>query len=331
MSIRDNILATLAYYDVFDFPLKAEEVAARFVNFRHLNQFSDIARPLVLRCPQIQEIKKDLDQLILDGLVGRAGEYYFLFDREYLAPLRLKREKTANRKWRIARRAIWWLRFVPYVQAVFASGSLAMRNTDELSDLDVLIVVKHGRIWLARFLILAVLSILGVRRRGSDKIAPDKICPNHFITDKSLCIPFKSIYTAQTYANLVPIYCRAIELIQRFKEANQWVLDYVSQWNFNFVEVKPQQKPQQPMFGSSTSKHWSVAQSLENWLRQYQSKRIARNPHTGQPGGRVIYTDEQLEFHPSSIESGIIRKYNQKMKDLGLDQFAQEKSSLDKF
>ena len=35
-NLRHNILATLAYYDIFDFPLKAEKIFARLINFRHL-------------------------------------------------------------------------------------------------------------------------------------------------------------------------------------------------------------------------------------------------------------------------------------------------------
>src|SRR3989344_5892114 len=217
--LRPNILATLAYYDIFDFPLKAEEVFARLINFKHLGQSVDIASPLYLRCPEIGQIQKELDLLILDRTINRADNYYFLFGREYLIPLRLKREEIAKRKWRIARRAIWWLRFIPYLRAVFASGSLAMNNTDELSDLDVLVAVKHGRIWLARLLITAMLSVLHFRRRGRDRIAPDKICLNHYISDEALFIPHQSIYNAQTYANLVPIL--ASEMITKnFQKTN---------------------------------------------------------------------------------------------------------------
>src|SRR3989344_6398789 len=88
------------------------------------------------------------------------GSYEYLFDREYLVPLRKERERIAKRKWRIARRVAWWMRFLPFVRVVFASGSLSMNNTDELSDLDVVIVAKHGYIWTTRFLVNGLLFLL---------------------------------------------------------------------------------------------------------------------------------------------------------------------------
>lgn len=350
---RQNILATLAYYDVFDWPLKIGEILTKLVKIFP----ADIKHTTYNL--QLKTIQTDLDQLVLDRMVDFADGFYFLAGyapletdrpkavvavpsagrfltgREHLVPLRLKREKIAKRKWRLARRAVWWLRFVPYVRAVFASGSLAMRDTDELSDLDVLIVVKHGRIWLARFFVLAALSLLRMRRKAGDKVAPDKICPNHFITDKSLRIPFKSIYTAQTYANLIPIYIDGQTLIEEFKKANEWVLDYVIGWNFGFVEVKPQQKVVEPLKRGSTTKLWELlldhsglGHILENWSRRYQSWRIARNPMTrNHAAGHVMFNDGQLAFHPDSIEKEIIDGYNGRLAQFGLSELAAERDS----
>ena len=320
LELKENILATLAYYDIFDFPLKTEEIFERLTNFKHLYIST------ALQLYSYKEIQKGLDQLVIDRAISIREGYYFLDDREYLVPLRLKREKIAKRKWRIAKRVIWRLRFVPYLRAVFASGSLAMRNTDELSDLDVLIVVRPGRIWLTRLLITAMLSILRVRRRGRDRIAPDKICLNHYITDKSLRIPFKSIYTAQTYTNLASMYVSDQLLIENFMNANEWVLDYVYSWNIKSVCTKSQQT----MLARAAEWFLEIlgwGHFFNKMAGQYQSKRIAKNPVTTQMGGRVIFNDDQLEFHPHSIEIKIIQSYNERLNLLGLSEFAIEKNS----
>lgn len=339
MNLRENILATLAYYDVLDLPLRVEEILARLVNFKHLDVASVTRMPLaVLAVPQVPpqgpqgaslltDIKKGVDQLILNGLVNRVEDYYFLFDREYLVPLRFKHEKVAKYKWRKARRAIRWLRLVPCVEAVFASGSLAINNTDELSDLDVLVVVGHGRMWTARLLISAILSILRMRRRGLDKIAPNKICLNHYISDKSLKIPFKSIYNAQTYSNLVPVYLRNTILMPEFKKENAWVLDFVFNWN---IPDKPSIKSgllEMAIKLVETILNTKLGNALERWARHLQYQRIARNPLTKKPGGRVIFSDEQLEFHPHSIETSIIKKYNDNLVKLGMPELAIEQDS----
>ena len=66
---------------------------------------------------------------------------------------------------------------------------------------------------------------------------------------------------------------------------------------------------------------------LEKLARDYQSRRIANNPVTRQAGGRVIFTDEQLEFHPHSVETQIIKSYNERLQKLNLPQLAVEMDS----
>ncbi len=327
MILRQNILATLGYYDVLDVPLKKDEILARMISFKHLNSEESRVMPFLMWPSLKIDVERELDQLIIDGVVDRVGDCYFLFGREYLVPLRFKNEKIAIHKWRKTLFAVKWLRIVPYVEIVFASGSLAINNTTELSDLDVLIIVKKGRIWLTRLLIIVLLSVLRVRRRGSDKIAPDKICLNHYISDESLQIPFKSIYNAQTYSNLVTIYARENEMVEKFKEANGWVTDFVLNWN---------------MFSSPILKggiagglariteaflNNKVGDFFEKIARKLQYERIRNNPATNESGGRIVFNDEQLEFHPHSIETSIIRKYNDNLIKLDLADLAVERDS----
>jgi predicted nucleotidyltransferase len=320
---ENNILATLVYYDIFDLPLKKEEIFKRLFVFDHLS--SEMASKVLSE----SELNLGLEQLVEKGTVGVRDGYYFLFGREYLIPYRLKKEKLAISRLKRTRQAVSCLRLIPNLLAVFASGSLAMRNTDELSDLDILIVTKAGRIWLARLYVTIFLSLLGIRRKGTDKIAPNKICPNHYITDESLLIPFKSIYNAQTYSNLVPIYARDKKLIEEFKKANSWVLDYVRGWG----NIDSENKILKPGFFVLLAKikekslNNKLGDLLEKLARSFQFKRIASNPLTKQSGGRVVFNDRQLEFHPSSIEEDIIQKYNQHVTELGLAEFAHEKNS----
>ncbi len=326
-NLGENILATLAYYNIFDFPLTSNELLAYLVNFKHLKAAGNTENYTDNLKPKIEEIKKELDQIILDGIVQRREEYYFLFGREYLVPLRLKRKKIANQKWQTIRRAVRWLQLIPSVQAIFASGSLAMNNTDELSDLDVFIVAKNGQIWLSRILILGITSLLGMRRKGTDRIAPNKICTNHFVTEGSLNIPFKSMYTAQTYSNLVPIFTKNKIIIQEFKKENSWVLDYVYGWN---MKNDPMLKPG-PMTAFSKIEDMVLgmpfAIRLENLARNYQLKRITKSLFAAQGRGRIIFNDNQLEFHPHSIENTIIPSYNNHLNLLGLSELAVEKNS----
>ena len=193
----------IVYYDCLDYPLTSEELAI----------FSFI----------------DDGELEAEGLIEVSSGFHFLKDRESLVKTRKERSRLAGEKWKKMMKAVRWLRFVPYIRLVFASGSLAFRNTIRKSDLDLLIVVKSGRIWISRFLAVVLLGLLGLRRKRGQKVAPDKVCLNHFITDRSLYIPRKSVYTAQLYARLAPVLGDG-KLLDDFCEANKWVGDYIVGW-----------------------------------------------------------------------------------------------------
>ena len=279
--------------------------------------------------PKIEEIKSTLRFLLAEKKIILSDSFYFLPGREHLIPFRLKKEKIARDKWR---RVLWIvsrLRIIPYIRLVLASGSLAINNTSELSDLDVMIVTKHGRIWLTRLFIYILLSLLGVRRKNFEKIAPDKFCANHYITDESLEIPYHSIYNAQTYVNLIPIYARDHDLFKKFREKNNWVSYFV----YNWTNLNSNNKKLTLGFVGMIA---SVGEHLLNnrfgdWLeklaRKYQYQRIVKNPMTKQRGGRVVFNDDHLEFHPNSIEQEIITKHNERLVGLGLSNFAHEKNS----
>ncbi len=326
--MKKNILATLAYYDVFDLPLKEEEVFKFFFNFKHLSAFGDG------RAPNFGEVKAGLEELTSDGVIGLSGGLYFLFGRDYLVPLRLRREKMAKKKWRRVFCAARWLKILPYVKAVFASGSLAMSNAEELGDLDILIVVKYGRIWLSRLLVSGLLSLIGMRRKYNQKIAPDKVCLNHYITNKSLPILYKSIYTAQTYINLKPVFISDPRIVAEFYKANSWLGDYVLNFEAKKLTAEKTNMATGHNFLTKAKSragelilNTRIGDWLEGQARRWQTSRIEKHKKQDPPGGRVVYNDEQLEFHPGSAEKEIIEKYNQRLENLGLSELAVEKDS----
>lgn len=293
----------IIYYDSLDYPLTLEE----------LELFSF----------------KDEKERRTDNLIETVKGFYFLKDRN-LIETRKERNEIAKKKWEKALKAIKWLRLVPYIRLVFASGSLALSNTDKDSDLDVLIVAKHGRIWTARILTVLLLSLLGVRRTRYEKVAPDKICLNHFITDKSLYIPRKSIYTAQLYARLVPILVEDKKLVNDFCEANDWVGDYIAGWpnSIKYEALSIKRNIILNFIRKSGEKilNTKLGDWLERILKKYQLQRINSYHLTHKSGGRVKADDESLEFHPDSPEFKIIERYNKKMIELGFEDLTEKTS-----
>lgn len=294
-----GVFKTIVYYDCLDYPLSGEELESF--------SFKDDG-----------EVKNNLIQL--------ASGFHFLKGREDLVQLREEKNRIAKNKWQKALKAAKWLCLVPYIRLVFASGSLALSNTDKESDLDVLLVVKHGRIWTARLLTILLLSLLGVRRTRYERVAPDKICLNHFITDKSLYIPRKSIYTAQLYTRLIPVMGEE-KLVDDFCEANAWIKEYIPKF-----KIQTTSKFKIQNFIKKTGEKFlntKLGDWLEKILKKYQLRRINSFHLTHKPGGRVKADEESLEFHPDSPELRIIEKYNQKMRELGFEDLT-EKTSFDK-
>lgn len=294
--LRDEILATLSYYDVHDMPLTAEEI------FRYLIRTSSTDIPTR---PKISEC---CETLIQEGVVGKRDGYFFLFGREYIVPLRAKYAEYAQRKWRITRRTARLLAAVPFIRLLFVSGSLSFNNTDELSDLDVVIVAKHGRIWTTRLLVSALLSLLGMRRRFEDRVAPNKICPNHFITNESLHIPFQNMYTAQLYANLVPVSVTDPTLLKEFQIQNEWLFHYMHHWQMSDDRILTT-----PFANMLRTMGEKIANVIGDWLeakaRDYQKRFIIEHARPVTPGGHLTYTDEALAFHAQSSASAILAKY----------------------
>ena len=232
-----------------------------------------------------------------------------LFGRDYLIPLYKRREEFAKVKWRKALRALRWYRLVPFVRAVFVSGSLSINNADELSDFDLIIVAKHGRIWLVRAMTLALFQLLGVLRKHIHHAghAPDKICPNHYITDRSLAIPFRNIYTAQLYSRLAPVIINDRNLIENFKKENGWVTEYFP-WN---MDMSRKLKAKSYNLKAGKLGNW-----LERYARDYQLRRIKANGVVPIPGGHLICTDDMLAFHSGSNAGKIIEEYQANMRKL---------------
>lgn len=313
--LEKSIIATLAYYDILGLPLTGFEVYKYLTNVDNPISFYNV-----------------LDLLENNGLLqkhlGRKNGFYFLKGRVNIVWQRIKKEKIIQEKWKKRKSTIKLLAAVPFLRTVVLSGSMAVGNTGKDSDIDLLIIVKTGRIWTTRLLVTILLSILGARRHG--KFIKDRICLNHYITDTSLKINFPSLYNAQTYVHLIPILGDA-KMFTRFQKENSWVREklpfYLSTSNGGNLKYLKSSLFLRVIAGLGElvlREKWG--DFVERILAGWQRKVIGRK--TDASGrGRITVDDTQLEFHPSSPEAWIIDKYNRKIEELGFPELAQEKDS----
>lgn len=319
--IEKNILATVSYYDIFDYPLTGFEL------WRYLIRGGDLAATGPVEAGDMFEALRD-SEFLKDKVSHRFG-FYFLAGREEIAEIRLKRKKLADGKWRKIRRIFSILALVPYVRGIFVSGSLAMENSKEDSDVDIIVVAKHGRIWTVRTFMTLLTFLLGVRRYGNK--TKDRICLNHYITDKSLRIPFESLYNAQSYAHLLNVYKEDADMFRRFQENNSWLGKYIANYKASELHsVRAIKRNSLVLFAARIFEFVSsgaIGNAAENIFFNIESRRIRRDPLYEKTGGRITIDDKQLEFHPDSHEYFIIPEFNRRMEEIGLAEFAGQKDS----
>ena len=323
--LRNSILATLVYYDVFGRPLTLLEIYKYLINPARISRITDGIGEI-----KLSDVAEELDRLVSSGVIGSKNGFYFLNGREVVYELRMDRDRISARKWKKFMNMFKPLALAPYLRGVFASGSMAINNTDEKSDFDLLVIARAGRLYTCRFFLWAISSLMGTRRKKYEKIAPNKLCFNHYITDEALNIPYESIFNAQAYINLKPVMIEP-ELIDRFYSKNLWLNNYI--YNFHpqkeFVgrNVVPSRFLKMSarfieIFLNSYMGDW-----IEKILKKYQQNLIAKNPKTYEAGGRVVFNDNELEFHPQSFEKTVISKYKEGLRRSGVVSFIEESDS----
>lgn len=321
---RNPILATIAYYDIFDVPLTLFEVHKFLINPARLS------RNPVPETITLGQIDSDLRDLLQVGLVKMQNGFYFLPGRERLYELRIEREKIATAKWKKFLKTAHWFQAVPYLRGMLASGSMALGNTDNESDFDVLVIAASSRLYTCRVLLSLMASLFGVRRKRFDKTAPDKFCFNHYITDASLSIRHESLYNAQTYIHLKPVLIDD-DLFENFYASNLWLNKYVYNFRPANVFVRRSVKPNTILRSIAVLGEFflnnKLGDLLELSLKKYQHRRIRSNPVTYEKGGRIVFNDDELEFHPHSFEAKAIDRYNRALRNFGIVPLEEEKDS----
>jgi hypothetical protein len=201
-AVEEAILRTVAYADVFDYPLTAHEI--------HRYLAGVPAHPSV--------VQRTLgDRLLAHGQLVQNRGYISLHGREAIVATRLQRKAISDRLWRKGQRYGLAIARLPFVRLVAVTGTLAVNNAERDADIDYLIVVAPGRVWLARQLCL-VLVYLGRVERVT-------ICPNYVISTHALNQFERSFFTAHELAHMVPLY--GLDIYQELLEANAWAWEYL--------------------------------------------------------------------------------------------------------
>lgn len=272
--ISKAVIQTLQYSDHFGFPLTFEELHLRLVQFR---------------CSKSQ-LDTLLSSMVISKLIQKKGEYYHLPGRAKVITQRTRNLETSKAPLIKARKWSKILGKVSGVLAIYLTGSLAMSNSTQNSDIDFLIITKNNQLWTTRFVLTIYTSLLGLRRTPQSKQHTGKLCLNLYLTPQSFLLPpsKRSLYTAYELIQATPLYDPQ-NTQSALLSTNTWIHNYLP----NFPIPKPTMRlPQE------NGKTGMLEYILYNLQLLYMKNKITREH----------ITKGAAFFHPNNPGDSVLKK-----------------------
>ncbi len=200
-ALQQAIVQTVAYADVFDYPLTADELQRYLIG---VNASRAAVRSALA------------NGHLVPGLVCHNGRYFTLAGREAAIEIRRARAAISAELWRRAIRYGRLIGNLPFVRMVAVTGALAMDNVAD-GDIDYLIVTEPERLWLCRALVVGVVKVAA--RRGVT------LCPNYFLSERALVLVERNLFTAHEVAQMVPLM--GLDTYERLRALNRWTESFL--------------------------------------------------------------------------------------------------------
>ena len=296
--MEKSILATIAYFDVFNYPLTVTEIWKWLYSKEESRDGS----------PTIGEIWKILENnQSLKSLVNSRRGFYFLKNRDDLVEIREARYVLAVKKIKRARRVVKFLKFIPGIKMIALCNSLAWTNAREESDIDFFIVTDKNKIWTARFWSAGFLQIFGLR--PSKKNTRDKICLSFFadydsLNLESLATESPDIYLIYWVAQLQPLFDRG-GMYNKFWQANAWIKKFL-----------PNVFPRDEVNEISENRPGKIGLG-EKFFRWMQLKLMPKSlKDMANRDSRVVVSDHMLKFHANDRREEYKKMWEEKVVNL---------------
>lgn len=293
--IEENILSTLAYFDLFSYPLNRGEIYLFLPAKCDMNNFNYILNKLV----NVQHIY-------------RFEKYYSLRNDHYLIERRNKGNKHAAKLMLTAQKVCNLLARFPYVRGIGISGSLSKNFADENADIDLFIITAENRLWVARTLMHGFKKLTYLFNKQH------YFCMNYYIDERDLQIHEKNIYTAIEIATLIPLHGDTV--FEQFYNANAWSREYLPNKCLRLTTAKALKKSAiksfvEMLFNNrlgNTIDNLMMKITANRWLKKKQMKKLNTR-------GIVLCLDCGKHYakpDPRNFQDKLIVKYQNKVSQL---------------
>ena len=250
ITLQSDILKTLAYFDIFHYPLTNEEIR----NF------------LGIKATQ-QQVDEQLIQMEVKDIIYKIDDFYSLHNDLFLVVRRKNGNQKAVTEIHNAVKAAKILYRFPFVEGLALSGSLSKNYADENTDIDFFIITKANRLWIARTLMHIFYRFASLAGRQ------DWFCMNYYIDENGMEIEEKNIFTAIEIVTLIPM--QGIEKITAFINKNKWTTSFLPAYT---TESSSSTKNKKGFVRIVLEKllSGSIGNAIDNWLLKTTANRWAK-------------------------------------------------------
>ena len=291
------VLRTIIYYDIFNYPLTE----------------NDIMNNCGLSNTSSKPCSNALKYLVEKNIIYKLGDHYSLSKDQQAIDRRIKGNKQAKKWLKKSRRFSRLISWFPFVRGISLSGSLSKGFVDEDPDIDYFIITKPNRLWIARTLLIGFKKIFLL---NSYKY----FCLNYFVTQESMEIEEKNLFTATEIATMIPVFGHNVK--KSFFESNEWIREFFPNFEIDVDEDVPFNKTGtlnrfvefllsgkfgdklDARFMKTTIKHWS-----KKFGKQFTEEEFLLSFKSNK---------DISKHHPQNFQKRVLEQFNTKLKEIEL-------------
>jgi len=295
LCIDKDILATLTYFNLFDYPLRKREI---FIFLGH--------------CDNFKEFDLALCNLVNESAVFKIGDFFSLQNNYALAERRSRGNEKAARMLVEAEKAAKIISAFPFVKGIAVSGSLSKYFADDKADIDFFIITEANRLWIAR-------TLLHIFKKFTFLFnMQDHYCMNYFIDEAEPGIIEKNIYTATEIATILPLH--GSKSFESFYKVNNWSRIFFPNKNMDASIAKEIKKT---WYKYLTAKVFNnrFGNLLDNYLMKLTAKRWASKTRLNRKDNKGFLLGMQTNKHyskpnPDNFQKILLKRYENNLAEV---------------
>ncbi|MFA6455962.1 MAG: hypothetical protein WCW40_04000 [Bacteroidota bacterium] len=297
-NLRDEIIKTVAYFDIFKYPLTAEQI------------YTFMPKP----AESSADVAACADLLADERTLSKSEGFYFLSTaQENYVEYRFSGERRAKKMLSYARIIAAFIKRVPFTRAIFLTGSLSKNVADDSSDIDFMIVAAPDRLWICK-------TILTIFRKvfllGNSKY----FCTNYYVTENGYSQHHRNLYTAIEVVTTKVLWNEPA--FRQFQLNNNWTKE--------FLPNASAQSPAELLISHSRSWlqmgiEWTMHLLPLGWLNRKLMEvhkehweNVFQSPGHDSQKALFIITPDISSCWPNDRQQSILSQFLQKQSFLGL-------------